>query len=61
MPPGGDGYYYFSTYFFVVQGELGSFDIIINGEILCTAEMFHSENNDGPAVCGGASYMMEGL
>ena len=61
VPPGGDGYYYFSTYLYVVQGESGSFDIIINGEILCTAETYHSEYNDGPAVCGGAIYMTEGL
>ena len=54
VPPGGEGYYYFSTYLFVVLGEWGRFGIQINGELLCTAQTSHSTDNYGPAVCSGA-------
>ena len=37
VPPGGDGLYYFSTYFSVVYYEFARFDIRINGETICTA------------------------
>ena len=36
VPPGGDGFYYFSTYLLVVGGEWGDFEIQINGEMLCS-------------------------
>ena len=61
VPPGGDGFYYFSTYLLVVSGKHGYFDMQINGELLCTAQTVHSTSNYGPAVCGGASYILEGL
>ena len=61
MPPTGDGFYYFSSYLFVRVGKSGSFNIQINGEVLCTAETVHTTSNNGPVVCGGASYIMEGV
>ena len=61
VPPGGDGYYYFSTYLFVIVEKLARFDIQINGETLCTAQTVHSLGNNGPAVCSGAGYIMEGV
>ena len=32
MPPGGNGYYYFSVYLRVNGDEAGTFDVEINGE-----------------------------
>ena len=60
MPSGGEGFYYFSTYLLVVAGKLGYFDIQINGEVLCTAYTAHTTTNNRPAVCFGASYIVEG-
>ena len=62
MPPGGDGFYYFSVFFLVAPGELAYFEIRINGEALCTAETDQTETtaNQGQAGCSAASYAMEG-
>ena len=60
MPPAGDGFYYFSTYFYVVQEEFALFEIQINRETLCSAQAVHATIDNGPVVCGGASYIMEG-
>ena len=62
MPPGGDGFYYFSVFFFVVADEVAYFDIQINGNVLCTAE---TEQDDSPtdrgqAACSAAIYATEG-
>ena len=37
VPPGGNGFYYFSAYFQTPGNEYGYFNIEINGEMLCTA------------------------
>ena len=37
VPPGGDGFYYFSAYFTVWYYEYAAFDIQINEERICTA------------------------
>ena len=36
VPPGGDGLYYFSTYLLVIEGESGSFEIVVNDVVFCT-------------------------
>ena len=64
VPPGGDGYYYFSTYLVVNHIEYGAFDIVINGERLCTAyteQQVSSEGDPGQAACSGAAYVTEGM
>ena len=61
MPPGGDGFYYFSEYLTVFTGEYAYFDIEINGELLCTATVDTSSGDYSQAVCAGTSYIMEGL
>ena len=43
VPPGGDGYYYFSSHLLFTNGEYGRFDIRINGEVLCTVEVDQQE------------------
>ena len=63
MPPGGDGFYYFSVYLYVQLGEYGRFDIQINGDVLCTAQGDQQEaTGDGAqAACSAAAYALEGL
>ena len=62
VPPGGDGFYYFSIYLFAASGEYARFDIHINGLRLCTA----STDQDGSpgdrcqAACSAASYVSSG-
>ena len=62
MPPGGDGFYYFSTYLLVHDGERGSFEMQFNGEVVCMA---HSEQTDTTTdetntSCGAIVYGTEG-
>ena len=44
----------------MIVEKLARFDIQINGETLCTAQIANSLGNNGPAVCSGAGYIMEG-
>ena len=63
MPPGGDGFYYFSAYFTVYEYKVAYFDIEINLEDLCTA---HGETDsstfDDPVhtSCSAVTYAAEG-
>ena len=43
VPPGGDGFYFFSVYLLVQADEYGIFDIRFNGDIICEA---YSEQDD---------------
>ena len=63
VPAGGDGFYYFSMYFYVVPDEFGRFEIQLNGEVLCTAEADRQDtpSDGGQAACSAASQAMEGL
>ena len=63
VPPGGDGYYYFSTYVTVWDDEFGRFDLQVNGEILCSphADQTDTPSNPGQAACSGVTYAMAGL
>ena len=42
VPPDGDGLYYFSTYVLSDDGEWGRFDMMLNEDIICTANSDHS-------------------
>ena len=63
VPPGGDGFYYFSTYIIVQREEIGYFDIKINGDRLCTAwgEVQDTPGDPGPAVCSATTYATPGI
>ena len=63
VPPGGDGYYYFSAYFLVSTAEFALFDIQINGQVLCTArgDDTDSTNDEAQAACSAATYATAGL
>ena len=64
MPPGGDGFYYFSAYFLVDGGDYALFDIVINAEaLLCTAQANNQATplDLGQAACSAATYATEGF
>ena len=62
MPSGGDGFYYFSVYLLVHNGEYSRFDIWINGEVLCTVDgdQVSIPADDGQVACAAAAYAVEG-
>ena len=62
VPPGGDGFYYFSVFFLVSQYEVAYFDIEINGDVLCTAQTDQGDTlyEEGQAACSAAIYATEG-
>ena len=63
MPPGGDGFYYFSMYFYVEPAKFGRFEIQLNGEVLCTgqADQTDTPTDGGQTACSVAAQAMEGL
>ena len=62
-PPGGDGFYYFSTNLLGDDRELGFFDIEINGDVLCTIRVEQQQDiADYPqSTCGAAMFAAEGI
>ena len=61
MPPGGEGFYYFSAYFVVYHYEYARLEIQINGAVLCTAFTDQQDPADyGQAACSAATYATEG-
>ena len=62
MPPGGDGFYYFSVYSLIADNESGLFDIAINENRLCSIreEQDGTPTDAGQAACSAASYATEG-
>ena len=65
MPPGGDGYYYFSV-FLNVHGDIYvNFDVEVNGELLCTVNSDLTESSTAAdfeiTSCSGVTYAVEGI
>ena len=64
MPPGGDGYYYFSTYLLGDDAEYAYFNLEVNGNFLCTICVDNSDQGavgDFPqSACSTAIYTAEG-
>ena len=63
VPPGGEGFYYFSSYMRVYGDESAEFDIEINGARICsvTADLTDSPIGDREITsCSGATYLLEG-
>ena len=62
MPPGGDGFYYFSTYLLVHAGEFESFSIEINEEVICTAhaEQREATYDESTTSCSAVAFGTEG-
>ena len=63
VPPGGDGYYYFSTYLLGDAREIGNFDIEINGNVLCIVRVEQQVDiADYPqSSCSAAILAAEGI
>ena len=62
MPSGGDGFYYFSVYLLVEDGEFAYFDIRMNGVKQCTAatDQAQTDSDDGQSACSAAVYASAG-
>ena len=62
MPPGGDGFYYLTMYLLVQDGEIGSFDIRFNGEMVCYAHatQFGTTTDEITTSCSAIVYGTEG-
>ena len=63
MPPGGDGFYYFSVYLLGVGAEISFFDVEHNGQLICTAvsDPFDSSASDAEStMCSAVTYDVEG-
>ena len=55
VPPGEDGIYYFSTYLLVDDGEWGRFDMMLNDDIICTANSDQDNNGTSDFASGSCS------
>ena len=62
VPPGREGFYYLSVYLIISSAEFGYFDIVINGDLLCTAfgDQGDTPLDVGSAACNAATYATEG-
>ena len=61
VPPGGDGFYYLTTYLLVEAAELGRFDIHFNGEMICNAHaQTYDTLNEITSSCSAIVYGTEG-
>ena len=64
MPPGGDGFYYFSFYLRLLGDLAAGFDIQINGQQICTAlsDLTESPGSDSFMIsCSAAAFAVEGI
>ena len=63
VPPGGDGFYYFSVYLTTISSEYAYFDIEINGDRLCSAAADLTEISFGDEIvtsCNSVAQAVEG-
>ena len=64
MPPGGDGFYYFSVFLIVDGAEFAYFDVELNGQLICTvfSDLTQSSSdNTETTTCSGVAYAVEGI
>ena len=59
MPPGGDGFYYFSTYLVTDDGDLARVDMHLNDDVICSTRPDHSNNGSGDNAAGSCSAVLE--
>ena len=62
MPPGGDGFYFFSVYLVIMADEWGRFDIRFNGDIICMAyaEQDDTTTDETTTSCSAVASVAEG-
>ena len=64
VPPGGDGFYYFSVYLRFYGDQSAGFEVEINGELLCTVAPDLTETDALDlylASCSSVAYAAEGI
>ena len=64
MPPGGDGFYYFSVFLMGQGAEIPTFDVELNGEFICTvySDLTESVASDEEATsCNAIAQAGEGM
>ena len=64
VPPGGDGFYYFSVFLIMVGDEGAGFDVELNGVLVCTAysDLTESVASDEEATsCNAIIEAVEGM
>ena len=61
MPPGGDGIYYFSTYMLVQLGETARFDMVLNGDVICTTFPDHDFSGSNDHASGSCSAIVDAV
>ena len=64
VPPGGDGFYYFSVYSLGVGAEISFFYVEHNGQRICTAVSDPSDSSTTDAeltMCSAVTYAVEGI
>ena len=62
VPSGGDGFYYFSVYLRLNGAQSATFDILVNGGLICTAfsDLSLSPSGDSEAAsCTGITFAAE--
>ena len=62
VPPGGDGTYFFNAYFFVPASEYARLNMVVNDEVVCTADGDHTNLADfATASCSAVVDAVEGI
>ena len=62
VPPGGDGTYFFSAYFFIPINEFALLNMVVNDEMVCTADGDHTNLADfATASCSAVVDAVEGI
>ena len=64
VPPGGDGFYHFSVFLTVDGDILATFDMELNGELVCTvySDLTESPSTDPEiTTCNGVLFAVEGI
>ena len=61
VPPGGDGFYYFSVFLTAVGDESAYFDVEINGQLFCTvfSDLTESPTDTEMISCSADTYAVE--
>ena len=59
MPPGGGGFYYFSTYLLTNAGEFARVDMRLNDDVICSTRPDHNSNGASDNAVGSCSASLE--
>ena len=63
VPPGGDGFYYFTIFLLTFSAEFAYFNLKINSQVLCSTKIDLDQAASGDVEgisCSGVAQVMEG-